>query len=1016
MGKRFKLLLLAFVVFALGQTTWAETITIDPSLQDVTEGNTRTLKDPLQQDGEGYYLLGSVQDWIDFAALVNGGTTNANARMTADIDLGNDQTMIGTDSRRYSGTFDGNHHTININISNSATYTAPFSYISNATIKNIKIEGSVSGNMHCAGLVGTSFETSYISNVTVNATITTSGSHCGGILGHGQNSHTTMDGCVFSGSINGRGSGSTVGVICGWNHGGLTTINNCIELGSSYTNCSTFNPIFCGSSVSVNSSYYLTPKNSGTSYGTQLTSSAPEGEVFKQIVLAGNTIAIPVTVSNIDPVYYSNEGASPEPVVSFLGTILTNGTDYSLSYSNNTSIGDASVTISGLDNFSGLKIVNFRIAGIALSGEGTAASPFLISSDDDWTSFVTSVNDFNFNGKYLKLTNDINIESFVGIRDDHPFSGIFNGNGHTITTNIVSTATGSGLSQETLNDVGVAPFHFIDGATIKNLKIAGTISARSNHASGLVGIAYGTNFISNCVVNATIITTADYVGGIIGHGYASATTVQDCLFNGRIEGGSKTGVIWGHNHGGTGFITNCLENGTYTNSVNPIYRTEGGTINCTNNYYVTGSGSGGTYVSAEALSDGTISTALQAGRSETIWVQDPVLNQPMLKIFANYVNHVTGYGDSEKSDHWVFIASPVAGNLLPTAVENLVAATATNYDLYRFNQSGANGEWENYKAHTDGFVLENGKGYLYANKNDADLTFAGVLNMSASMDVALDYDENARLAGFNLVGNPFTEAAYIDRTYFKMNDDGSDIVPVDNYNEEAIPALTGVIVEATDEGQHVTFTKAGAKSRGNSDSQGSLQMTLTKSGVRGNAFHDKAIISFNESAQLGKYIFNENHAKLYIPQDGNDYAIAFSNHQGEVPVHFVAKETGKYTISVETHGRASLQGVKLIDKFENVVIDLGIDDSYTFIGTPADSRDRFIIRFENSENFESSDFAYQNGSDIIISGNGELQVFDVMGRLVSQQYVNGIEIIAKPSQTGVYIMKLNGKTQKIVVR
>lgn len=72
------------------------TITIDPSLQDVTEGKTRTLKLPLQQDGEGYYLLGTLQNWRDFAAIVNGGTANVNARMTADIDLGNDQTHIGS--------------------------------------------------------------------------------------------------------------------------------------------------------------------------------------------------------------------------------------------------------------------------------------------------------------------------------------------------------------------------------------------------------------------------------------------------------------------------------------------------------------------------------------------------------------------------------------------------------------------------------------------------------------------------------------------------------------------------------------------------------------------------------------------------------------------------------------------------------------------------------------------------------------------------------------------------------
>lgn len=105
-----------------------------------------------------------------------------------------------------------------------------------------------------------------------------------------------------------------------------------------------------------------------------------------------------------------------------------------------------------------------------------------------------------------------------------------------------------------------------------------------------------------------------------------------------------------------------------------------------------------------------------------------------------------------------------------------------------------------------------------------------------------------------------------------------------------------------------------------------------------------------------------------------------------------------------------------MDILENIVVNLGENPSYTFIGSPADRQARFIIRFENSENFESSDFAYQNGTDIIVNGNGELQIFDVMGRLVSQQYVNDIEIIAKPSQTGVYIMKLNGKSQKIVIK
>ena len=48
----------------------------------------------LEQDTDGYYLIGSVQDWRDFAALIS-TTPAVNAKMTADIDLGDDQTHVG---------------------------------------------------------------------------------------------------------------------------------------------------------------------------------------------------------------------------------------------------------------------------------------------------------------------------------------------------------------------------------------------------------------------------------------------------------------------------------------------------------------------------------------------------------------------------------------------------------------------------------------------------------------------------------------------------------------------------------------------------------------------------------------------------------------------------------------------------------------------------------------------------------------------------------------------------------
>ena len=371
---------------------------------------------------------------------------------------------------------------------------------------------------------------------------------------------------------------------------------------------------------------------------------------------------------------------------------------------------------------------------------------------------------------------------------------------------------------------------------------------------------------------------------------------------------------------------------------------------------------------------------------------------------------VEGYGDGDGK--WMFIASPVAGSILAEDVNGLIGHQIWydqyDFDLYRLNPSTA--MWENFHQHDSNlnpFVFENGKGYLYANMNNATLDFYGAYNMRNTQDVALEQ-------GWNLVGNPFTTPAYINRSYYKMNAEGTDIEAVNDFSNNSIPACIGVVVRATGDNETVTFTKAVPSAQAHDN--GSLQMTLTKSGMRGEEMHDKAIVSFNAGTELGKYIFNEGHAKLYIPQAGADYAIAYSDRRGEMPLNFKAKELGTYTITLETDERASLQGVHLIDILACEDIDLSENPTYTFIGSPADRQARFIIRFNGSDNSGNSNFAYQNGDNLVITGEGTLQVFDVMGRMVMSQRVNGVQTIEKPSQTGVYILKLKGKTQKIVVR
>ena len=422
---------------------------------------------------------------------------------------------------------------------------------------------------------------------------------------------------------------------------------------------------------------------------------------------------------------------------------------------------------------------------------------------------------------------------------------------------------------------------------------------------------------------------------------------------------------------------------------------------------VTGVGAGKTTITIASVSNPEVTTTVEVSVDLS-----PYANQ--------FTKGITGYGNDDNPGGWYLIASPVTAPITPTEGNGLLANT---YDLYRFNQAGVDGEWENYKAHTEGFVLENGKGYLYANSENVPITFNGNPIEESVCDVTLTKTTGAKMEGWNLVGNPFTMNAYIldGRPFYIMNDEGSEIIAAAG-NRDYINPMEGIFVHADEDGETMTFT-TDAPSKGSGQKHESEQIVINLSkGNRGSAI-DRAIVRLGEGRQLSKLQIFDGSTKLYIPQDGEDYAMVSSNRQGEIPLNFKAKETGKYTITVETFPETSQKGVKLIDLLEEIEIDLNENPSYTFIGSPADSQARFKIRFEDSEvseNPESSEnsdvFAYQNGTEIIITGDGELQVFDIMGRMIATQRVSGVETVRKPSQTGVYILKLNGKTQKIVVR
>ena len=118
-----------------------------------------------------------------------------------------------------------------------------------------------------------------------------------------------------------------------------------------------------------------------------------------------------------------------------------------------------------------------------LAGEGTLSSPYLISSKTDWDTFANADNKDLYwgSGVYVKLTADIGstddpitttVGTVSGDEQGIAFAGTFDGGGHTINVNINNTS-----------DQGTALFRYISGATIKNVKVTGTVNGTMYCAS-----------------------------------------------------------------------------------------------------------------------------------------------------------------------------------------------------------------------------------------------------------------------------------------------------------------------------------------------------------------------------------------------------------------------------------------------------------------------------------------------------------------------------------------------------
>ena len=179
----------------------------------------------ITQDSDGVYQINTKDDLKEFASIVNGGETSANAILTADIVFNSDEmieaikqkgravlerttaetwTPIGNESNQYKGIFNGNEKTI------SGLY-----------LNDI--------NQHDIGLFGYIGSGGYIENVGVKSSCFSGGCFVGGLIGwcDGDISieNCYSENCIVNGLFN-------IGCVIGCCYEGIN-ITNCYSLDSS---------------------------------------------------------------------------------------------------------------------------------------------------------------------------------------------------------------------------------------------------------------------------------------------------------------------------------------------------------------------------------------------------------------------------------------------------------------------------------------------------------------------------------------------------------------------------------------------------------------------------------------------------------------------------------------------------------------------------------------------------------------------------------------------------------------
>ncbi len=475
-------------------------------------------------------------------------------KLTADIAL--TEGLPGT----FSGTFDGNGHTIYIGSAANPAPQGVFATVNNATITNLTVKGAIKTAVNAGAFAGAATGTAIFNNCTNFADIdgTVWGSqYVGGILGNGFDDCTsvTFQNCVNYGKIatNGNTKTSSTGGLVGVSRS--ATITNCTNYGDIPAQC------YAGGLIGWNTGA-LNVSNVANFGNITNDVSGREAYVGGAVgnLGAGATGSI-TNFFNAGQVYCGVIGIyAGSPTIS--GCVNVAATTYAM-------VGSGTVTTAncyylegtGSDTTKAEAKTSDELKGLTLEGYAKQSGydyPLpsgieYVTEEDANTVKISTAEQFKniangLTGSY-KLTKDIDLSNcnYTAISG---FAGVLDGNGFTINL-------GTGATQ------GV--FATVNNATIKNLTVKGLINATVN-AGAFAGAATGTATFINCTnfANVTAKSGAGYVGGILGNGYDSCTSVtfENCVNYGTSDVAGNT------KNNSNGGMTGVGKNITIKNCVN----------------------------------------------------------------------------------------------------------------------------------------------------------------------------------------------------------------------------------------------------------------------------------------------------------------------------------------------------------------------------------------------------------------------------------------------------------------